>query len=54
MSWKPLPKLTSAGLSNTMLSAYTTLGDGTTEIQTLVPGFFGLLADLTPPTTPPA
>jgi hypothetical protein len=54
MSWKPLPRLTSAGLSNTVLSAYTILGDGTTEIQTLVPGFFGLLADLTPPTTPPA
>ena len=53
-SWKPLPKLTSTGLSNSVLSAYTTLGDGTTEIQTLVPGYFGLLADLTPPTTPPS
>ena len=53
-SWKPLPKLTAAGLSNSVLGAYTTLGDGTTEIQTLVPGFFGLLADLVPPTAPPA
>ena len=52
-SWLPLPKLPAAGLGNNVLSAYTVLGDGTLEIETLVPGFFGLLADTLPPTTPP-
>jgi hypothetical protein len=51
-TWKPLPKLTAGGLSDTVLSAYTLDADGTAEIQTLVPGFFGLIADTTPPTSP--
>ena len=53
-SWKPLPKLSAAGLGSSVLSAYTMLGDGTVAVQTLVPGYFGLLADTVPPTTPPA
>ncbi|HZQ82469.1 MAG TPA: DUF1906 domain-containing protein [Gaiellaceae bacterium] len=52
VTWTPLPQLTSAGLSNTVLSAYSVDADGTIEIQTLVPGYFGLIADTTPPTAP--
>jgi hypothetical protein len=46
-TWTPLPKYT-AGLD----AGYTLLGDGTVEIETLVPGFFGLLADTVPPSRP--
>ena len=46
-TWKPLPKLT-AGVD----AGYTILGDGTVEVDTLVPGFFGLLADTVPPSRP--
>jgi hypothetical protein len=46
-TWKPLPKLT-PGVD----AGYTILGDGTVEIDTLVPGYFGLLADTVPPTRP--
>jgi len=53
-TWTPLPKLPAAGVSESVLSAYTVLGDGTVSIQTLVPGYFGLLQDTTPPTPPPA
>jgi hypothetical protein len=42
-TWKPLPQ-----------SQYTILGDGTVEITTLVPGYFGLLADTVPPSQPVA
>ncbi|HEX3805278.1 MAG TPA: DUF1906 domain-containing protein [Gaiellaceae bacterium] len=52
VTWTPLPQLTSAGLTNTELSAYSVDADGTIEIQTLVPGYFGLIADTTPPTAP--
>lgn len=51
-TWQPLPKLTAAGLSDTLLTAYSLDADGTVEFQTLVPGYFGLVADTTPPTTP--
>jgi hypothetical protein len=40
-AWQPLPK-----------SQYTLLADGTVQIETLVPGFFGLLADTVPPSRP--
>jgi hypothetical protein len=46
-TWRPLPKLT-AGVD----AGYTLLGDGTVEIETVVPGFFGLLADTVPPSRP--
>jgi Domain of unknown function (DUF1906) len=46
-TWTPLPKYT-AGID----AGYTLLGDGTVEIETLVPGFFGLLADTVPPSRP--
>ena len=46
-TWKPLPKLT-PGID----AGYTLLGDGTVEIDTLVPGYFGLLADTVPPSRP--
>ena len=42
-TWKPLPR-----------SQYTILGDGSMEITTLVPGYFGLLADTVPPSQPVA
>jgi len=48
-TWKPLPKL-APGID----AGYTLLGDGTVEIATLVPGFFGLLADTVPPSRPDA
>jgi Domain of unknown function (DUF1906) len=51
-TWKPLPKLTAAGVSESVLTAYSVDPDGTYEIQTLVPGFFGLVADTAPPTAP--
>ena len=51
-TWMQLPQLTSAGLSDQVLTAYTIDPDGTYEIQTLVPGYFGLVSDTTPPTTP--
>jgi uncharacterized protein YfiM (DUF2279 family) len=48
-TWKALPKLT-PGVD----AGYTLLGDGTVEIDTLVPGYFGLLADTVPPSRPDA
>jgi hypothetical protein len=48
-TWKPLPK-TGPGVQ----AGYTILGDGTVEIDTLVPGYFGLLADTVPPSRPDA
>jgi hypothetical protein len=48
-TWQPLPLLTSAGLSGTVQSAYSLDPDGTVEIQTLVPGLFGVVPDTTPP-----
>ncbi|HZP73546.1 MAG TPA: DUF1906 domain-containing protein [Gaiellaceae bacterium] len=51
-TWVQLPELTSAGLSSQVLTAYTIDPDGTYEIQTLVPGYFGLVTDTTPPSTP--
>ncbi len=52
IAWTPLPELTSAGLSETVKSAYSTDADGTIEIQTLVPGLFGLVPDTRPPSRP--
>jgi hypothetical protein len=52
VTWKALPKLSSAGLSTGVLAAYSLDPDGTAEIQTLVPGWFGLIADTIPPTAP--
>ncbi len=46
-TWKPLPKYT-AGID----AGYTLLGDGTVEIETLVPGYFGLLTDTVAPSRP--
>lgn len=46
-TWKPLPKA-APGLD----AGYTLLADGTVQIDTLVPGFFGLLADTVPPSRP--
>jgi hypothetical protein len=46
-TWKSLPKYT-AGID----AGYTLLGDGTVEIETLVPGFFGLLNDTVAPSRP--
>jgi hypothetical protein len=46
-TWKALPKA-GPGVD----AGYTILGDGTVEIDTLVPGYFGLLADTVPPSRP--
>ncbi len=46
-TWKPLPKVAS-GID----AGYALLGDGTVEIETSVPGYFGLLADTVPPMRP--
>ena len=53
-TWTPLPLLKSAVLPAGVQAGYTIDPDGTVEIQTLVPGFFGLLPDTVPPTQPQA
>jgi hypothetical protein len=52
-TWKPMPKLASAALPAGVDVGYTIDRDGTVEILTLVPGYFGLLPDTTPPSQPP-
>jgi hypothetical protein len=51
-TWTPMPLLKSAALPAGVDAGYTIDPDGTIEIQTLVPGFFGLLPDTVPPTQP--
>jgi len=51
-AWTPIDPLASAGLTTSQLTGYTRDADGTYEIQTLVPGWFGLIADVQPPTAP--
>jgi hypothetical protein len=51
-NWTPVPQLTSAGLQGQTLTGYTVDPDGTVEFQTLVSGYFGLIADTTPPNAP--
>ncbi|HEY0416002.1 MAG TPA: DUF1906 domain-containing protein [Gaiellaceae bacterium] len=51
-TWTAIPKLTGSGLTETQLTGYTLDADGTVEIQTLVPGWFGLVSDTTPPAAP--
>jgi hypothetical protein len=51
-SWTPLAKLGPAGLAESQLMGYSLDKDGTAEIQTLVPGFFGLVSDTRPPKAP--
>jgi hypothetical protein len=53
-TWKPLPHLASAALPAGIDAGYTLDPDGTAEILTLVPGYFGLLPDTVPPTQPQA
>ncbi|HET7127489.1 MAG TPA: DUF1906 domain-containing protein [Gaiellaceae bacterium] len=52
MAWTPIAPLPSTGLSESQLTGYTRDPDGTYEIQTLVPGWFGLIGDVSPPTAP--
>jgi hypothetical protein len=51
-NWTPVPLLTSSGLQGQTLTGYTLDADGTVEFQTLVTGYFGLIADTTPPSQP--
>jgi len=51
-TWQQLPLLTSAGLTGTVQSAYSVDPDGTVEIQTLVPGLYGVVPDTKPPSRP--
>jgi hypothetical protein len=51
-TWQSLRHLASAALPAGVDAGYTLDPDGTIEIQTLVPGFFGLLPDTIPPTQP--
>ena len=53
-TWKALPLLKAAALPPGVDAGYTLDPDGTIEIQTLVPGFFGLLPDTVPPSQPPS
>jgi hypothetical protein len=53
-TWKAMPRLTGGTLPPGVDSGYTLDPDGTVEIQTLVPGYFGLLPDTVPPTQPQA
>lgn len=48
-TWKSLRRLAAAALPAGVDNGYTLDPDGTIEIQTLVPGYFGLLPDTTPP-----
>jgi Domain of unknown function (DUF1906) len=50
-TWKAIPKLTAGAVP--VDAGYTLDPDGTAEIQTFVPGYFGLRSDTTPPTQPP-
>jgi hypothetical protein len=50
-TWKALPKLAPGAVP--VDAGYSLDPDGTVEIQTFVPGFFGLRSDTTPPTQPP-
>jgi len=50
-TWKAIPRLASGGVP--VDAGYTLDPDGTVEIQTFVPGYFGLRSDTTPPTQPP-
>lgn len=50
VTWTPVPKLGSDGLQGQTLTGYTLDPDGTVEFQTLVAGYFGLIADTKPPT----
>jgi hypothetical protein len=51
-TWQQLPQLTSAGLSGSVQMAYSVDPDGTVEIQTLVPGLFGVVPDTKAPSRP--
>ncbi|MGH3002265.1 MAG: hypothetical protein ACRDM1_06340, partial [Gaiellaceae bacterium] len=51
-TWTPLRRLASATLPPGLDAGYTLDPDGTVEIQTLVPAFFGLLPDTVPPSQP--
>ncbi len=53
-TWQPLPLLKTGTLPDGVDAGYTLDPDGTVEIQTLVPGFFGLLPDTIPPSQPQA
>ena len=52
LTWTPIKRLSSAALSAGQTSGYQLMPDGSLEIYTLVPGWFGLFHDITPPTTP--
>jgi hypothetical protein len=50
--WRALPKLAAGAVP--VDAGYTLDPDGTPEIQTFVPGYYGLRSDTTPPSQPPA
>jgi len=52
LTWTPVKRLGSAALSIGQTSGYQVNPDGSLEIYTLVPGYFGLFHDVTAPTTP--
>ena len=52
LTWTPIRRLSSAALSLGQTSGYQVKSDGSLEIYTLVPGFFGLFHDITAPTAP--
>ncbi|HEX6761929.1 MAG TPA: DUF1906 domain-containing protein [Gaiellaceae bacterium] len=50
--WRALPKLAAGAVP--VDAGYALDPDGTPEIQTFLPGYYGLRTDTTPPTQPPA
>jgi hypothetical protein len=50
-TWTAIPRLTAGAVP--VDAGYTVDPDNTVEIQTFVPGYFGLRSDTTPPTQPP-
>lgn len=51
-TWTPLPQLSSAALPAGTQAGYVRGSDGSFDILTLAPGFFGLVPDTTPPSRP--
>ncbi len=51
-SWKPIRRLSSAVFPVGSNSGYLVESDGSLDIYTFVPGYFALLQDIEPPTTP--
>ncbi|MGD0166920.1 MAG: glycoside hydrolase domain-containing protein [Gaiellaceae bacterium] len=52
LAWKAIPSLSSSVIPVGQTSGYLLQSDGSLDIYTFSPGYFGLLRDITAPTTP--